>query len=65
MQKHSTPGMKASFQTLLFWVNEVFSEAQIKTKPPRWVGENETAQIKTIYGTKYNYTITITREKIR
>lgn len=65
MQKPSTPGMKASFDTLLFWVNQVFSEAKIIVKQPRWVGDNETAQIKTIYGTKYNYTITITREKIR
>ena len=30
MQKPSTIGMMASFQTLLFWVNEVFAEAQIK-----------------------------------
>ncbi len=65
MQKPSTPGMKASFDTLLFWVNQVFAEAKIIVKQPRWVGDNETAQIKTIYGTKYNYTITITREKIR
>jgi hypothetical protein len=64
-KRPSTFGMESSFQSLIIWVREVFSDARIIAKEPRWVGENETATIKTIYGTKYNYTITITREKIR
>lgn len=62
--KPASLGMKATFQALQLWVNDVFSEAKIKIKQPYWVGETEMAIIKTIYGTKYNYTITIRREKI-
>lgn len=63
MTKPTSHGMAATFQALKIWVSEAFSEAKIIAKEPKWIGEAEKAHIQTFYGTKYNYTITITREK--